>query len=129
MEHKLQQGDIAIIKKNNSLSPIKIKVLEVTETTYYLANMDENQPPIQRLDDAANRVINTEYLPQKSVEEIVNDFKKYQGQWLVQDETEWNIKFRIEKKEFELSYRVIEVISTTKSRAEEHFELIATFNK
>jgi len=117
MEHKPQQGDIIIVQRNNNSCPMKIKVLEVTETTYYLANMDEKQPIIQKLEEGANYIINSDNASQKTTEQIVQDFKNYQGQWLIQDETEYNVKFRTTIKAFNNRYTIIEVISTAESRA------------
>lgn len=118
MKHTPQQGDILIIRSGSIL--MKAKILEATETTYCIANLD---------DLGANYIINADAVTQKTVEKIVNEFKNCKYQLLIKDETEYNVKFRIEKESFEKEYTVLEVIDSAELKSKRQLDLIEELAK
>lgn len=100
---KLQLGDVLIIKENNSRTPIKVEVLEVTKETYVLANLDA--PKESELSYPTHK----EIIIEQTITEIFKQFKNIPIAIVNKDETKRNfIRFRMEISEFEHSYKIVE---------------------
>jgi len=123
---ELKQGDIAIIDYLKFSQPKKVEVLEETETTYFLHDLD--------FEKGRGYLIDADAIPSnETAESIIEEFKNQKLSLVQKDDTHPHVevlaaKFRITKEEFEKTYKVIEVISTIESRAKEHQKLVELLN-
>jgi len=114
MADKLNYGDIAIIDFLRFSTPKKIEVLEVTETTYLLLDLDFEQ--------GQNYLIDSDYIVKNNIDtkQVIEDFKKsemtFSPRPLEPSIQPLCSKFRITKEEFKKSYQVIEIISTIEDK-------------
>jgi len=121
---KLKQGDIAIIDYYKFSQPKKVEVLEETETTYLLLDMDYEK--------GRDFIVDTNTFTEKTTKEIVDEFKKQEITFVQADLVEPRVevlaaKFRITKQEFEKTYKVIEMIDTAELKAKRRAEMESIF--
>lgn len=110
---KLKQGDIAIIDYYKFSQPKKVEVLEETETTYLLLDMDYEK--------GRDFIVDTNYITEEETKRIIEDFKNMKPTFVQADLVEPRVevlaaKFRITKQEFEKTYKVIEMVLTMEQK-------------
>jgi len=120
---KLQLGDVLIVKENNSRTPIKIEVLEVTKETYVLANLDA-----PKKEEKLGYPTHKEILIEQNMAEIFREFKEMPIGILNKDEPNY-IRFRIEISEFERSYKIVEEMPEYKTLGQELIEIQEKINQ
>lgn len=114
---KLTAGDIAIIDYLKFSQPKKIEVLEETETTYLLHDLD--------FEKYRDFIVDTEYIANNNIDvkKIMEDFSNqnvvFNSQPLIPSIQPISAKFRITKEEFEKTYKVIEMVKTMVQRIED----------
>lgn len=113
---KLKQGDIAIIDYYKFSQPKKVEVLEETETTYLLLDMDYEKGALHFV--SSDLLANAENV---DIKKVIENFKEWNVnyQWAENSEPRVEVlaaKFRITKQEFEKTYKVIEMVLTMEQK-------------
>jgi hypothetical protein len=118
---KLKQGDTAIIDYYKFSQPKKVEVLEETETTYLLLDVDYEK--------GRDFIVDTNMFTEEATKQIVEDFKTLRNQEFKIASEPSNprveviaAKFRITKEEFEKTYKIIDMVRTMEQKiADEKF--------
>ncbi len=121
---KLKQGDIVIIDYYKFSQPKKVEVLEETETTYLLLDMDYEK--------GRDFIVDANYITEEETKRIMDEFKSMKPTFVQADLVEPRVevlaaKFRITKQDFEKTYKVIEMVYT-KSKEDKMREFLDSRN-